>query len=177
LEYFRQHEWEAEWIEAAEDLVWAEFSRTYNNNPTEAAETQGDSNAVGTTFADFGDISVAQAKTRAEKEIDKYLRAPVESVKDPLCWWVQHRLIYPSLSRMALDYLSVPATSTAVERVFSRGRQLLPFTRCALSAASMRMYLCLGSWCRAGLIRAEDLEDAIKGKKRKYQSSEGLVTE
>jgi hypothetical protein len=75
---------------------------------------------------------------------------------------------------MALDYLSVPATSMGVERVFSLGRQLLPFTRCRLSVASMRVYLCLGSWCHRDLIGIDVLHGAIKEslmKKWKHVSS------
>ncbi|KIM63441.1 hypothetical protein SCLCIDRAFT_91875, partial [Scleroderma citrinum Foug A] len=59
---------------------------------------------------------------------------------------------YPTLYRMALDYLSVPATSTAVERVFSQGRQLLHFARNCLSPSSTRAFLCLGLWLRMDLI-------------------------
>jgi len=65
----------------------------------------------------------------------------VENVKDPLKWWIANKHIYPNLSRMSLDFLSIPgmfslslslfihsqsltrfavATSTAVERYFRR---------------------------------------------------------
>jgi hypothetical protein len=95
---------------------------------------------------------------------------------------------------MALDYLSVPgeypftlsvkvrsmtwhrdsglATSTAVERVFSQGRQLLHFTRNRLSGRSVREILCLGSWSRHDLITLEDIILAIRPKKRKRGESE-----
>ena len=41
-------------------------------------------------------------------EIDWYLSLDVKHVADPLLWWQEHKLIYPQLSRMALDYLSIP---------------------------------------------------------------------
>jgi hypothetical protein len=53
---------------------------------------------------------------------------------------------------MALDFLSIPATSTEVERVFSRGRLLLPYVRNRLSAQSTRALLCLGYWSKAGFV-------------------------
>ncbi|KIJ13032.1 hypothetical protein PAXINDRAFT_36453, partial [Paxillus involutus ATCC 200175] len=59
---------------------------------------------------------------------------------------------YPNIHRMALDCLSVPATSTAVEHVFSQGRQLPHFTRNQLSARSMRAFPCLGPWVRHDMI-------------------------
>jgi hypothetical protein len=171
LEYFRQHEWEEDWIGAAEDLLRQEYSLRYEDKEV---TTPGDDarQTIATSVADFGNISVAQPSKVTE--LDRYLRDPVENTADPLIWWVKNRLAYPKLSRMALDYLSVPATSTTVERVFSLGRRLLPFTRCGLSAASMRTYLCLGSWCRCDLVGVDVLYSAIKeskGRKRKHVSS------
>jgi hypothetical protein len=101
------------------------------------------------------------------------LRKPVESVKNPLKWWVANRHVYPKLYRMALDYLSIPATSTAVERVFSQGRQLLSFTRNRLHVSSIRTFLCLGSWGRDDLVFMEDILAAVRSNsKRKRESSE-----
>ncbi|KAJ7664246.1 hypothetical protein B0H17DRAFT_952159, partial [Mycena rosella] len=59
------------------------------------------------------------------------------------------------------------ATSVAVERVFSRGRRMLQFTRTRMSAASFRGLLCLGSWGRRDLLRINDLIAACSPKKRK----------
>jgi hypothetical protein len=41
-------------------------------------------------------------------ELDDYLQAPLENVKDPLRWWFDNRRTYPNLSRMGRDYLSIP---------------------------------------------------------------------
>ena len=80
---------------------------------------------------------------------------------------------------MALDYLSIPATSTAVERVFSRGRHILPFTRNRLSASTIRAYLCLGSWCSKNLVGIPEIVSVIKGidKKRKFVEMDQDVAE
>jgi len=41
-------------------------------------------------------------------ELDDYLLQPIEKVHDPiLCWW-DHHSVYPKLSQMAFDYLSIP---------------------------------------------------------------------
>ena len=110
-------------------------------------------------------------------ELDEYLRHPVESIKDLLARWYNNRFIYPNLSRMALDYLSVPPTSTAVERVFSLGRGLLQYTRNRLSPASICAYLCLGDWCRNGLVSIDKLVAAVNDKKRKRAASEVVDVE
>ena len=67
----------------------------------------------------------------------------------------------------------VVATSTAVERVFSQGRQLLSFTRNRLRPSTIRAFLCLGSWGRNDLIFFEDVLAAVKGNsKRKRVGSD-----
>ena len=67
------------------------------------------------------------------------------------------------------------ATSTAVERVFSQGRQILHFTRNSLSAKSLRAFLCLGSWCRHDMVSVNDLVVAIKAQKGKVKHAEGTA--
>ena len=52
----------------------------------------------------------AMRKSKGD-ELDHYLRAELEDhVTDPMAWWHKHRQVYPRLSRMALDYLSIPRT-------------------------------------------------------------------
>ena len=71
-----------------------------------------------------------------------YLMTDPQAVDDVLMWWHEHSMMYPHLSRMALDYLTIPgescsfqlqgnflmfiaATSVDVECVFSHGRLIL----------------------------------------------------
>ena len=85
------------------------------------------------------------------------------NVKDGLLWWFEHKHIYPSLYRMAIDYLSISgpftylflmnlltdiclATSVDVERTFSQGRLLLSHVQSCLSVQSTHALLCLGVW-------------------------------
>jgi hypothetical protein len=63
---------------------------------------------------DFSKISVGTATSAPPNELDSYLRLPVEKVKEPLRWWYENRRDYPTLSRMALDYLSIPGTDKFV---------------------------------------------------------------
>ena len=87
--------------------------------------------------------------------------------------------MYPTLSRMALDYLSIPgmyhiqfspcfsiyiicttlaATTVDVERVFSKGRILLPHVRNRLSVQSTRALMCVGVWSKLGYVEDEDVK-------------------
>jgi hypothetical protein len=81
--------------------------------------------------------------------------------------------MYPRLSRMAMDYLSIPgkptplilymisewvaATSVDVERIFSKGRILLSHVRNRLSVQSTRALMCLGSWSLQGYVKNKDI--------------------
>ena len=42
-----------------------------------------------------------------------------DAFRKPLEWWKDHLDEYPTISRMALDFFSVPAMSTDCERVFN----------------------------------------------------------
>jgi hypothetical protein len=44
-------------------------------------------------------------------ELDRYLATDPELTDNALKWWHEHRAMYPRLSRMALDYLTIPGTS------------------------------------------------------------------
>ena len=44
-------------------------------------------------------------------ELDEYPGQAIEKVKDPIAWWWNHQKVYPQLSEMALDYLSIPGKS------------------------------------------------------------------
>src|SRR5271154_1440235 len=144
-------------------------------------------------FSEFADFAIGIISVPTS-ELNDYLKLPVEKASDPLKWWHNHHRAYPNLSRMALDYLSIPgesnivvfgqradlympATSTTVERVFSQGCQLLHFTRNTLSTASIRAFLCLGSWCRSDLIGSQDLVSSLSLNKRKAVSIIDITTD
>ena len=60
-----------------------------------------------------GDLEGGERSQELQKldELDMYLKAdPDKTVTDPIGWWHKHRDVYPRLSRMAMDYLSIPRT-------------------------------------------------------------------
>ncbi|EIW52965.1 hATC-domain-containing protein [Trametes versicolor FP-101664 SS1] len=90
-------------------------------------------------------------------ELKDYLAADLVPVKDAISWWQGKRQKYPRLSRMAIDYLNIPATSVEVERIFSRGRLLLSHVRNRLTAESTRASICLAVWAQYGLVDTTDM--------------------
>lgn len=68
-----------------------------------------------------------------EHELSSYLQSVcIESDADPLKWWKEHEVAFPALSNLAKKYLSVPATSSPSERVFSCSGNIVTCHRASL---------------------------------------------
>lgn len=53
----------------------------------------------------------SHVEVTADDELEDFWSQPVEtkrSCPDPLKWWHNNRARYPRVSRMALDYLTIP---------------------------------------------------------------------
>ncbi len=62
-------------------------------------------------------------------------------------WWKEHCLLFPILSQLARKYLSIPATSAASERVFSKGGRIVTKLRSSLKEDNVSDLVILkGSW-------------------------------
>ena len=88
-------------------------------------------------------------KTQADwrKEIEEYTMSDrAHENADILLWWKNHQSIYPNLSRMARDFLSIQATSVPVERLFSRSSLLIRKHRNRLKKDIARELLCINDW-------------------------------
>jgi hypothetical protein len=174
LEYFRQRVWPKKWTNTAEEIFREEYFATYGKETTTSVEPIWKNSTQGSLFKN------RPVPNRShEDELQLYLKSPIVDVGDEnlLKWWRSQSQVYPNLHRMALDYLSIPglspypfiwlllttylATSTAVERVFSQGRHLLPYTRNGLSPSSIQAFLCVGSWARCGIIQFSDAVTAL----------------
>ncbi|XP_065323437.1 uncharacterized protein LOC135930548 [Gordionus sp. m RMFG-2023] len=80
-------------------------------------------------------------------EISKYVdEATISIDTNPLDWWKLNKNRYPVLSKIARDYLAIPATSPSSERTFSEGRYVITDQRCSLDEHTIQACLCLKSW-------------------------------
>lgn len=59
--------------------------------------------------------------------------------KSPLQWWKENAARFPTLAILAKSYLSVPATSTPSERVFSAAGNIVTKKRASLSREHVDM--------------------------------------
>ncbi|XP_075737457.1 zinc finger BED domain-containing protein 4-like [Rhipicephalus microplus] len=103
------------------------------------SDTGLDSSQDASVWGAFASIASDGSKITGpsiKDDVQKYLRAPLLSrCEDPLDWWKSKGShLHPSLVRVARRYLSVPATQTTSERLFStagaivtcRRKHLLP---------------------------------------------------
>ncbi|KAG9379945.1 Dimer-Tnp-hAT domain containing protein [Pyrenophora tritici-repentis] len=92
-------------------------------------------------------------------EMDEYQRwkqgEPIAAdgshdANNPVEYWVALRDQYPNLSRLAIDVLSIPASSCDCERMFSELGDLLEPRRRKLGPQLLAAMLCIRRWQRAG---------------------------
>jgi hypothetical protein len=120
LKYFKHADWEPEWIVAAKDIVRAEFDRSYAAQPENVEEDKDKDKDVemrGMCSSNIFDNLPALSAPRTRElrdELDGYLSIDPEHIVDVLMWWTEKKSMYPRLSRMALDYLSIPGEFYAV---------------------------------------------------------------
>jgi hypothetical protein len=75
---------------------------------------------VMTARGEYTEGEEPQPESTIVDELQLYFSLPDASLDtDPLKWWPKHEKLLPSLSRMARQFLGVPASSAAVERLFS----------------------------------------------------------
>jgi hypothetical protein len=120
LKYFECTGWEPEWIAAARDIIRAEFNHLYATQAEDIEEDEdgdGDVEMSGPSRVCSSNIfdnlpALSAPKTQELRDdLDRYLGTEPEHVADVLTWWTERKSMYPCLSRMALDYLSIPGES------------------------------------------------------------------
>jgi len=82
------------------------------------------------------------ARSSTRDEYEEYLAEPPLSTggcQSPPSWWLQDgiRGRWPTLSKMAIDVLSIPAMSAEPERVFSGARRTISWDRAQLGELSV----------------------------------------
>jgi hypothetical protein len=112
LNYFECAGWKPGWIATARDIIRTEFDRSYAAQPEhlkddEDKDIEMSENHTTNIFDDLPALFTLRIMELCDK-LDRYLGADPEHIVDILMWWIERKSIYPHLSRMALDYLSIP---------------------------------------------------------------------
>ena len=65
---------------------------------------------------------------------------------NPCEWWKHHKTQYPILSKIARDYICIPAISVPSEQAFSKSGKLISKRRNRLGDHAIEACMCLNSW-------------------------------
>jgi hypothetical protein len=123
-------QWEPEWIETAESLVWCEYQAMYCSLEIDTMDKSMEEPSLQKTSKSEVHHYISSTMLKLTKpqhqnifdslatfappkpadlssEIDCYLKTDIKNVTDPVQWWYDHRTTYPRLSQMALNYLTI----------------------------------------------------------------------
>jgi len=127
LKYFQQHRWSKAWVDTAKEIVREEFAKYKIPHATATASVcycyslyapTNIFNSMQTKLGDDQDgidfFDIPMDGIQETNELDEYLSQAIEKVRDPITWWWDHQKVYPWLSAMALDYLSIPGMSQLI---------------------------------------------------------------
>ncbi|KAG8725178.1 hypothetical protein FRC09_006801 [Ceratobasidium sp. 395] len=88
-----------------------------------------------------------------DQEIYEYFGGsyPCPPEMDTLGWWKVFNLHFPTIAKMARDFLCIPATSVSVERLFSQCKLTMTDIRSSMSFETARRRICCQHWMKAGV--------------------------
>ncbi|MBW0495721.1 hypothetical protein O181_035436 [Austropuccinia psidii MF-1] len=84
-----------------------------------------------------------------EMELQRFFAETIEpKPTNVLQFWKSQCMAFPTLGVMAHQYLTIPATSAPLERIFSCGRKILSYQRASLSAMHIEQLARLKDWAQ-----------------------------
>jgi hypothetical protein len=83
-----------------------------------------------------------------DDELDRYYKLDPVNTLDPVEWWVDHKASFPTVHRLALDILAIPAMAADCERSFSQAKLTLTSQRLSMSADLIERIQCTKNWMR-----------------------------
>jgi hypothetical protein len=165
--------WQPEWIPDAKALVaklWKKYRLT--SDPTSNLLTSDpSSNSTNKQPLNAFTTWKQQKSNRRADHTDEYFRyireppIPHDHIKQGACsWWLEERQqrLYPNLSRMALDILTIPAMSAAPERLFSSANITISDRRNRLHGDTTEAIECLKSWRKIQSIQLESSDVELR---------------
>jgi hypothetical protein len=167
--------WESEWIPDAKTMVvqlWKKYRST--GDPTNDLISDSSSDPAHQRLPNTFTSWKQQKSGRRADHIDEYFRyireppIPHDHIKGgrgACSWWLEERQqrLYPNLSRMALDILTIPAMSAAPERLFSSANITISDRRNRLHSDTTEAIECLKSWRKIQTINLQSsLESEIE---------------
>lgn len=158
--HYIQENWKEEWVESSGGLVqtlWDEYKPV--ESPLPSCE------APSTTTNEF--LSWRNKHLQPSLITDEYERycksERVYGFTSALAWWLEEtqQKNYPSLSKMAVDILSIPAMSAEPERLFSGAKITITDRRNRLGSDVIEALECLKSWSGIRDFKGDDVSASV----------------
>ena len=155
------------WIKKSKKMMqelWDLYKPEDTDTTTSQPEPKTDNQFLLFLDEQDGDVEVI------EDEYSHYCAQPVvKKLHDARDWWLQptQQQLYPHLSKLALEILSIPAMSAEPERIFSATKLILTDCRNKLSMRMIEALACLKSWYKLKEFMPE--EDLFVGPRLKDQ--------
>ena len=148
--------WDDDWVSTAKQAVQHAWDIGYKPLSTELEKSPPRRTNDFLLDLDADDW----ACTAPTDEYTAYCATPPVITNDPILWWQEEaqRTMYPNLSNMALDYLSIPAMAAEPERVFSSCKVTLSDRRNRMGAELLEALECLKSWLKISSAEADIVE-------------------
>jgi hypothetical protein len=168
-QYIEEH-WMCEWWgpakTALEDLWREKYMPTGNERLPGEATAAATGRVLAPTYATPNKFTQwknsLKAKVPTTPSQDEYTRycssLPHHDFEDVRDWWLapEQQAIYPNLSKMALNLLSIPAMSAEPERLFSSCKITVTDRRNKLSVKVIEALECLRSWHKVKAFESEE---------------------
>ncbi|KAI0570356.1 Dimer-Tnp-hAT domain-containing protein [Pyrenophora tritici-repentis] len=107
------------------------------------------------------DISKIDELNRWRRYEPAWTKEQFEQESNPIKYWISLRSRYPNLSRLAIDLLTITASSCQFERLFSELDDLLEPRRRKIGSQLLAAIQCTRSWRRAGFKPPHSQEDSL----------------
>jgi hypothetical protein len=146
--------WKPAWWRPSIELARSLYNDKYRHQNTRSPSPE----ITSTTLQSLHDWEAKMAIPTPEDEFDSFIKAPrTPLVKETaLEWWQRSSQTsqYPDLSRMAIDILSIHASSADSERSFSSSKRTITSDRACLGSLTIEVNELLKSWSISGLFDA-----------------------
>lgn len=163
LQTFRTMHWREEWIQEAKQEFMHIYNTKYAQDPSSrpASPTSDDDMDEYSGIVFGSQVGNAPPPAPDESEIELYLRLPVIKKKaNVLDWWQANGSQFPTLARMARDFMASPATSVPAEAAFSVAGQIISKRRAQLGDTTMSIIMCCRNWLGLPEYSARELIEA-----------------
>ena len=99
-------------------------------------------------------FNLSHPRLEIDQEVDLYFSEPLQIFKDDddiLKYWQSRSSDFPTLSKIALDYLPIQISSAVIEQKFSISNNLLQERRNRLSSDCIEACMLLQNWMKDNL--------------------------